>query len=178
VFISNVGTSIFTVESNATISNSIMFRGTGEEIKFYSGEPTVTYCNVDGGWEGVGNIDEFPLFVDYIRGDYHLRWDSPCVDAGDPEFIIDEGQVDIDGEPRVMGGRVDIGADEVGPKQADFTRDGRIDIEDFTVFSRSWDTTPGQENWYILCDLFDDGIIDINDLAAFADDWIWLADWY
>ena len=67
---------------------------------------------------------------------------------------------------------------EVGPKQADFTRDGRIDIEDFAVFSRSWDTTPSQTNWYVLCDLFEDDAIDINDLAALVADWIWVTEWH
>ena len=49
-----------------------------------------------------------------------------------------EGEVDIDGEPRVMGGRADMGADEVGEKQADFTRDGRIDLVDFSYFCSHW----------------------------------------
>jgi hypothetical protein len=73
-----------------------------------------------------------------------------------------------------MGGRVDMGADEVGAKQADFTRDGRIDIEDLGVFSRSWDTMEGEGNWYVLCDLLEDGFIDLNDLAALVADWIWV----
>ena len=102
----------------------------------------------------------------------------PCVDAGDPGFVPEEGEVDIDGEPRIMVDRVDMGIDEVGPKQGDFTRDGRIDIEDFAVFSRSWDTQPTNENWYILCDLVEDDIIDINDLAALAADWIWVTEWH
>jgi hypothetical protein len=38
---------------------------------------------------------------------------SPCIDAGDPNFVPDpNAPTDIDGEDRVIGGRVDIGADE------------------------------------------------------------------
>lgn len=44
-------------------------------------------------------------------GDHHLQADSPCIDAGDPNGLYDE-QVDADGEPRVVGLRVDIGWDE------------------------------------------------------------------
>jgi hypothetical protein len=62
----------------------------------------------------------------------------------DPGFVAEEGEVDIDGEPRVMGGRVDMGADEVGEKQADFTRDGRIDISDLSVLGGSWGTAEGE----------------------------------
>jgi hypothetical protein len=31
-----------------------------------------------------GNINADPLFVDAANGDYHLRLNSPCIDAGDP----------------------------------------------------------------------------------------------
>ena len=44
--------------------------------------------------------------------DYHLTLESPCIDAGDPDWIFDEGQIDIDGQRRVHGSRIDIGADE------------------------------------------------------------------
>ena len=58
-----------------------------------------TYCCVEGGLAGTGNVDEDPLFVDPTNDDYHLQstvgsyhngqWSpdpshSPCIDAGDP----------------------------------------------------------------------------------------------
>ncbi|GAG54290.1 unnamed protein product, partial [marine sediment metagenome] len=52
-----------------------------------------------------------PQFVDPANDDYHLLLNSPCIDAGDPTGDY-TGQTDIDGEPRVINGRVDIGADE------------------------------------------------------------------
>jgi hypothetical protein len=159
---------------------SCIFRNGGDEV-LDGGYSTIqiVYSNIQGGWSGPGDIDQDPLFVDTTVDDYHLRWDSPCINSGDPGLVIDPNfPTDIDGEPRIMGMRVDMGADEVGPKQADFTRDGRIDIADFAVFSRSWDTQPTSENWYILCDLFEDDIIDINDLAALAADWIWVTEWH
>ncbi|HUW81452.1 MAG TPA: right-handed parallel beta-helix repeat-containing protein [Phycisphaerae bacterium] len=49
----------------------------------------------------------------YVILDYHLTANSPCVDAGNPNGSYG-GQLDIDGQPRVMGVEVDMGADEYG----------------------------------------------------------------
>jgi hypothetical protein len=51
----------------------------------------------------------------WIQGDYHLMPDSPCINAGDPQYAHDPNQRDIDNEPRVFDGRVDMGADEFVP---------------------------------------------------------------
>jgi len=42
----------------------------------------------------------------------HLTSSSACVNAGDPAFIADSGEYDIDKEARIQNSRVDIGADE------------------------------------------------------------------
>ena len=75
------------------------------------------------------NIDDNPLFVrnpndggdgwgigdndDY--GDLHLRINSPCINAGTANFICTPETKDIDGQPRIIGCRVDMGADEFEP---------------------------------------------------------------
>jgi hypothetical protein len=140
------------------------------------------------------NIDADPCFVDpgywdpnatpadpnddfWVNGDYHLKWNSPCIDTGDPDFSDDPNEHDIDGEARVMGERVDIGADEVGPKQADLSRDGLINFEDYSILTRSFDTAPPDPHWYVLSDLYEDSHIDYNDVAILIDDWLWQADW-
>jgi hypothetical protein len=85
-----------------------------------SDSATVTYCDIQGGWPGEGNIDVDPLFADPASGDYHLksragRWDlnsqnwaqddvtSPCIDAGDPAS-------DWSAEPLPHGQRINMGA--------------------------------------------------------------------
>ena len=85
---------------------------------------------------GPGNIDVDPMFVrdandggdgwfddpytrdidesaNNIQGDYHLMGGSPCIDAGDPNYAADPNETDIDGQARIVGGGIDIGADEL-----------------------------------------------------------------
>ncbi len=57
------------------------------------------------------NVGDDPCFVDPSVGDYHLSAHSPCINAGDPNGDYTD-QIDIDGEPRVVGSNVDMGADE------------------------------------------------------------------
>ena len=80
----------------------------------------LSYCDVQGGWPGTGNIDADPRFADPESGDFHLGAGSPCRDAGSPEPI--EGfEHDVDGDRRwrtLPDGRLDaadIGYDEHTP---------------------------------------------------------------
>jgi parallel beta-helix repeat protein len=95
------------------ISNSIVWGNSGADGPDIAGSaPIVSYSNVEGGYPGTSNIDADPLFVYPDAGDYHLTSGSICIDYGDPDYLLDDSQTDIDGEPRMMGCRVDIGADE------------------------------------------------------------------
>ena len=93
--------------SSPTISNCIVWGNSPSNIY---GTATVTYSNVQGGYTGVGNIDADPLFA--VDG-YHLIASSPCMDAGDPNYVAGPNETDIDGDPRVVFGQIDMGADEV-----------------------------------------------------------------
>ena len=177
------------VLGNHQVTNCILWDGGSEIWHNASLTISVTYSDVQGGWPDDGNnIDIDPNFVDpngpdddpntWEDNDYHLQWNSPCINAGDPCHVVGENEQDIDGEPRVMLDRVDMGADEVGEKQADLTRDGIINFKDFVVFGRSWRSSIGEENWYVLCDLYEDDQIDISDLAEYVNDWLWQANWY
>ncbi len=95
---------------NVNISNCILWGNTPTEM---TGEPPdVSYSNVLGGWTGQGNIDVDPLFVDAGKKDYHLLEDSPCIDAGDPNYIAEPNETDLDGNPRIINDRIDMGAYE------------------------------------------------------------------
>ena len=60
---------------------------------------------------GIGNITNAPLFVDEANGNLRLQSNSPCINSGDNTFV-DFGSTDLDGNPRIVGGTVDIGAYE------------------------------------------------------------------
>jgi hypothetical protein len=78
----------------------------------------INYCCVQG-WTGdlggSGNFSTDPCFADSNNGDYHLLSDSPCIDTGDPNYIAGPNETDLDGKPRVIGGRIDMGAYEYSP---------------------------------------------------------------
>ncbi len=79
---------------------------------------SVNYSCVQGSWDtGIGNITDNPQFVDAGNGNYRLLKDSPCINAGDPGYIHLPGERDLDGNPRVIDGRIDMGAYEfLGPR--------------------------------------------------------------
>lgn len=60
---------------------------------------------------GAGDISADPMFLNAGKGDYRIFYESPCRNAGydDP---IGLPAYDLDGQPRVEGPAVDIGADE------------------------------------------------------------------
>ena len=102
------------------MKNCIFWANTGGS---FSGTevPVVTYSNVEGGYSGIGNINADPRFVqlgyqdtsgDWVGGDFHLLPDSPCIDSGDPSFVYQPDETDLDGNPRVMNGRIDMGVYE------------------------------------------------------------------
>jgi len=67
----------------------------------------------DGDLTGLnGNISENPQFLSAASKNFHLTLESPCINAGDPEFIAPAGQTDMDGEERIYAARIDMGADE------------------------------------------------------------------
>ncbi|HUT28342.1 MAG TPA: right-handed parallel beta-helix repeat-containing protein [Sedimentisphaerales bacterium] len=118
------------VKSSLSVANSILWGNGPWEVD--GGLPMVRYCDIGGGWEGEGNIDVDPCFVQagywdangtlddanddfWVDGDYHLLVSSPCINAGDPNFVGGPNETDIDGEVRVFAGRVDMGADEFVP---------------------------------------------------------------
>jgi parallel beta-helix repeat protein len=83
------GGGIYCSYSSSTLQNCILWNDSPDEIDFSDGSVIITYSDIQGGWEGEGNIDADPLFVDPEIGDYHLTENSPCIDAGDPNFPFD-----------------------------------------------------------------------------------------
>jgi hypothetical protein len=87
-----------------------------------------------------------PVFVNPAAGDFHLQYNSPCINAGGNVWVTTTN--DLDGNPRIVGYAVDVGAYEKSPAsiipnwwlfEYGFTNDGSADYVD------SDDT--GMPNW-------------------------------
>ncbi len=68
-----------------------------------AGTITIAYSDVEGGYEGEGNVDVDPRFVAY--DDFRLQTNSPVIDAGDPASPLD-----ADGTVVEMGAYPFVGA--------------------------------------------------------------------
>jgi len=100
---------------NGTIRNCIVWGNGGADWRnevYESSTPTYSCIR---GWTEVGTvIGDDPLFVDEAGGDYHLRGDSPCIDAGANGYWFVWPQRDLDGNCRVAGERIEMGCYEYG----------------------------------------------------------------
>jgi hypothetical protein len=74
--------------------------------------PSVTYCDIAGGYTGTGNINGDPEFLDAANRDLRIMPSSPCVDVGNDSAVPSGVETDIEGDARIVGSAVDIGADE------------------------------------------------------------------
>ena len=85
-----------TYYSSPSVINSILWGNDSEIFADLESIPRLSYCDIQGGYQGTGNIDDAPLFVDQDNGDYHLKNGSPCQDAGHPRITdTDNSRSDI-----------------------------------------------------------------------------------
>jgi hypothetical protein len=92
--------------------NCILFYNSDTNTGNYDASSTLNYCcTTPLPPSGVGNITGTPLFVD-TNGWSNLRLQpgSPCINAGNNNYV--STTTDLDGNPRILGGTVDMGAYE------------------------------------------------------------------
>lgn len=105
------------VAGSNNVGNSLNYN-----LYFANGaEPLWSWNNKDAAgfaaWQHLSRQDAHgltgdPQFVSTLTPDLHVSAGSPAVNAGTPGYKPGKGETDIDGDPRVVDGRVDIGADE------------------------------------------------------------------
>ena len=106
-----------TVVGNSGNSGGGTGGGTLNNCIVYSNSPanyssaTLNYCcTTPLPASGTGNLTNGPQFLDYLGGDFHLAPSSPCINAGRNAFV--STSTDLDGNSRIAGGTVDLGAYE------------------------------------------------------------------
>jgi hypothetical protein len=97
------GTNLNTILFSNTVAGSVSNYTTNAGGLFQ-------YCCTTPNPGGTSNITSNPLFVNAAAGDFQLASNSPCINAGNNAYA--EGATDLDGNPRIIGGVVDMGAYE------------------------------------------------------------------
>ncbi|HPF39181.1 MAG TPA: right-handed parallel beta-helix repeat-containing protein [Phycisphaerae bacterium] len=120
-----------------------------------------------GAWDDMGTPEDLTDDV-FVVGYYHLRADSPCIDIGDPLFTPDADAMDLDGDDRVQGCRVDLGVDEYtqngAPVLGDMNGDGAADLDDLPAFIAK--TLDPYGLGVCAADVNQDGAVNGIDIAA------------
>lgn len=167
--------------SNSIITNCILWNNTspdGLQISDYNSVPVVTYCDIEGGYAGAGNINLPPLFTDDVHGDLSLQTGSPCIDAGNNAAVPVQLTTDLAGETRFIDGNCDANPDvDMGAYEyymiGDLDMNCGVNIGDFNLFSQSWLRTNCQRPDNCNQADFDrNGAVDLADLQIFAAGWL------
>ena len=125
-YVSGHGIGGLFLDDGGQVTNSIIWGNTSSHTAHdFVGSASISYCcfssaDGSGGGSHGGTTDGFgnnnflaePKLVDPLGGDYGLRCDSPCIEAG-TTLAAELPEVDLDGDPRIWGERPDIGADEL-----------------------------------------------------------------
>jgi hypothetical protein len=123
--------------AQGTLRNSIMYANSAPE-EYHEAEFSYS-CVPAASIPGVGNITNAPLFVDtHGWADLRLQSNSPCINAGNNAYVANTN--DLDGNPRMVGGTVDMGAYEFQSplsaisyawlQQYGLPTDGSVDLAD------------------------------------------------
>ncbi len=124
----SVSTDTSAVASHPTELDSTILWGNGDDLVESSSGPSITSirrCDIeDGDYLGVnGTFSEDPLFAGVPFNDYRLRFDSPCVERGEPLAGHVQGEPSLGGVVPPMDGDLDllpawdVGAREFAPLQ-------------------------------------------------------------
>ena len=102
--------------------NSIIYYHIADNGTNYYNSGTEMVCEYSCAFpqltNGVGNISDNPNFVNPDANNWRLQSTSPCINAGTNAYA--PTPFDLDGNSRIIGGRLDMGAYEVVPEPGMF----------------------------------------------------------
>jgi hypothetical protein len=98
------------------LNNCIVYYNSAPNGDNYSGSSLSYSCTTPPPTDGIGNLTNAPLFLDQAGGNLRLGSNSPCINAGANAFA--PAGPDLDGNPRIVGGTVDLGAYEFQSPQS------------------------------------------------------------
>ncbi len=145
------------------ITNSILW-GNGDDVNNWP----ATYSCIQEGAQGTGNMSSDPCFANADSNDYHIKVTSPCINAGTNSPPGGLPAEDIDGEARIMGLYVDMGADEVNVPTSDAHQWGLDERSGTTAYDSVDDDdgtySAGTPSWV---DGLIGGAVDFNDTSNY-----------
>jgi hypothetical protein len=94
-----------------TLNNCIVYYNTAPDYPNWDSSCALNYCcTTPLPTNGFGNLTNDPALMDLAGGDLRLAPGSPCINAGNNSYAT--SATDLDGNPRIVSGTVDIGAYE------------------------------------------------------------------
>ncbi len=112
------------------VYNSIIYDNFASNLPNCFASNSFVNCCIPNDDGGVNIITNEPRFL--VPGDYHLRPESPCINTGSNLYEL-LSDTDLEGTPRFLNDRVDIGAYEYGPLRCAFTANPRGVLTDEPV---------------------------------------------
>ena len=135
VIIDNLASEDYDVLNSGKIYNSIIYYSdqyplNEPSLSDYSRIDIRNSCSAYVNNGLFGNITNNPVFVDFDNGNYRLQTNSPCIDTG--LKYLDRMEIDADGNTRVIGTQIDMGAYEYQySSMIDSDGDGLFDEYEF-----------------------------------------------
>jgi hypothetical protein len=92
------------------MNNCIIYFNTAPSGSNYTGIKMNYCCTMPTLNGDPTSLTNAPLFQNAAASDFHLQSNSPCINSGNNTYVTVTN--DLDGNPRIVGGTVDIGAYE------------------------------------------------------------------
>lgn len=150
------------IDTTGTVVNSIVYHNGSFGYSQIWGDMNNASVSYTCSWpqpDGTGNIDDDPLFLDQNAGVYYVFSNSPCINSGIIQSWMSSG-TDIDGNPRIIDGYVDMGAYEYGSFACSFVADKTYAKESLHAIFTSYVTGTNQNDLYYYWDIDNDGSFD------------------